>query len=709
MDPLSDSLINAAQSLLLEFLSATEHPESDQIQARISGMAAIVAEEFGLGSLSEAACYLSLPYNKGWLLPERITSEFSPVMLRILDGLKKIDGLNTSRTRIHADKFIQLLLSISEDVRIILIKTGERLFALRNIHSLPPDEQLRMAHEARDLYAPIAHRLGLYLIKQEFEEVALKYQQPDVFGTILRKLDESKSNREEYINRFIEPLRNELVAKGYRCDIKGRTKAIPSIWRKMMVQGVDFEEVYDLFAIRIILDNPSDNEKADCWQIYSIVTDIYQPNPQRLRDWISSPKPNGYESLHTTVIGPEGRWVEVQIRTRRMDEIAEKGHAAHWRYKENNLDVEGTAWLSEIREALGTSLGTRNADEVRAKTELYSDQIYIFTPQGDLLKLRSGSTVLDFAFAVHSEVGSKCTGARVNGQIVPIRQRLVNGDQVEVLTAAQQRPNLNWLNIAITSKARARIKRFLKEAEFNKADEGKEILNRKLEQWRIKDDVSTIQKIVNWLNLKDALNLYQAVAENRVDMASLKEFLREKAPSEILREKAAPVRKISAFAKTVSQQEDYLIIDNALDRVDYRMAKCCNPIYGDEVFGFVTVKDGTKIHRINCPNAKQMIERYPYRIVKVRWSESHGETASFTVNILISGMDDISVVNEISKQLSSDPKLILRAMNIVAREALFEGTYTLNVQDKVHLDSIINRLRKIKGIISVRRSDDYRL
>ncbi len=697
-----------ARNILMEYIASSGVAGSGKILEKAEGISRIIRVELGLGEFSSAACFLTVPYNKGWLAASRVKEEFSPLVARILDGLKKIDGLNTSRTKIHADKFIQLLLSISEDVRIILIKTGERLHELRKIDDLPEDDRLKLAHEAGDLFAPIAHRLGLYLVKTEFEEISMKHIRPDVYSDILRKLNETRTNREEYIDRFIGPVKKELESKGYPCDIKGRTKSIPSIWRKMIQQGVDFEEVYDLFAIRIILKSASSHEKADCWQVYSIVTDYYQPNPKRLRDWISSPKPNGYESLHTTVIGPEGRWVEVQIRTVRMDEIAEKGHAAHWRYKENRGDTEGSGWLAEIRDALETSSSSRNAEEVRAKTELYSDQIYVFTPQGDLLKLSAGSTVLDFAFAVHSEVGSHCTGARVNGQIMPIRHKLVNGDQVEVMTSTQQKPNLNWLNIVITSKAKARIKRFLKEAEYQKADTGKEILKRKLEQWRIKDDVSVIQKIVNWLNLKDALNLYQQVAENKVDLAAVKEFLRDKAPAEIIREKPGATKTVGEFAKTTSLQQDYLIIDNTLDRVDYKLAKCCNPIFGDEVFGFVTVKDGTKIHRVNCPNAKELVERYPYRIVKVRWTDSHGQNAAFTVNVVIAGMDDIGVVNEISRLISSDLKVSMRSMNIVPKDGIFEGTYTLIVQDRPHLEIIMNRIRKIKGIISIRRSDDYR-
>jgi len=699
------SLPEKALLYLNDFLDGISSSEAEALRHKIGAWASVVIHELGLGSISLSAVFLALPYNRGFISHETVKTGFCGPLTEILEGLKKIESLNTSRTRIHADKFIHLLLSISEDVRVILIKTGKRLVEIREAAQMETERRMQLAHEATDLFAPIAHRLGLYRLKNELEELGMKYLHPEVFSTISDKLEKTRSNRDEYIARFIKPLIKEIEGRGYHCDIKGRTKSIPSIWRKMIVQSVDFEEVYDLFAIRIILNNPGEHEKADCWQLYSIVTDFYQPNPNRLRDWISSPKANGYESLHTTVIGPEGRWVEVQIRTRRMDEVAEKGHAAHWRYKENKAEGESTEWLARIRDALEMPQQT-GEDKSKTKHDLYSDQIYIFTPRGDLLKLPAGAIVLDFAFAVHSAVGYRCTGARVNGQMVPIRHKLTNGDQVEVVTSLQQKPKTDWLNWVTTSKAKARIKRFLKEADYQDTDIGKDMLKRKLGQWRIKFDVSTIQRIVNWLNLKDALELYQQIADNKIDLATIREYLRDKAPAELLKEKLTTSKTVESFVKSSSQQQDYLVIDDQLDNVDYRLAKCCNPIFGDEVFGFVTVKEGTKIHRLNCPNARQMIERYPYRIVKVRWTDSHGAAASFTVNITIAGKDDMSVVNEISRLISSDLKVSMRSMNITPREGLFEGVYTLIVQDRSHLETIMNRIRRTRGIISVHRSDD---
>ncbi|MDD4645982.1 MAG: RelA/SpoT family protein [Bacteroidales bacterium] len=703
------SLPERAQEWLDNYLTTVPEVEATQIRMKNSELIPIITGELGLGDTSHAACLLTVPYNRDWLTAAQVEENFCLPMVNILVGLKKIEKLNTTRTKIHADKFIQLLLSISDDVRVILIKTGMRLQELRSADELTDEARLKLAQEAGDLYAPIAHRLGLYQIKNEFEEASMKNLLPDIHRDISRHLAETRSNRDEYIEKFIKPLANELKSKGYLCDIKGRTKSIPSIWRKMVSQAVEFDEVYDLFAIRIILKNPSENEKADCWQVYSIVTDLYQPNPNRLRDWISSPKPNGYESLHTTVIGQEGRWVEVQIRTQRMDVIAEKGHAAHWRYKENNGDTEGAEWLSEIRDALETIREPEKVVESKAKNELYSDQIYIFTPKGDLLKLKAGSTVLDFAFAVHSDVGYHCTGAKVNNQMVPIRQKLVNGDQVEVTVSQQQKPKIDWLNWVSSSIAKSRIKRFLNEANYQDADIGKEILARKLSQWKIKPDVSTLQRIVNWLNLKDALELYQQISESKIELASIRDFLKDKAPSEILKDKIVSPKTVDGLVKVTSQSQDYLVIDDSLGNVDYKLSKCCNPIFGDEVFGFVTVHEGTKIHRVSCSNARQMIERYPYRVVKVRWTDSHGATAGFTINLQITGKDNIAVVNEISKIIASDLKVSMRSMNLVSKDGQFEGTYTLIVQVRPHLETIMNRIRRTKGVLSIRRSDEQTL
>ncbi len=668
-------------------------------------IAGILVEEMGLGYQSVISTLIAFQE----ILPQADENEllrnYGKSIATLVQGLRKIAGLDTSKTSIHTENFIHLLLGLSPDTRVILIKLADRLQASYQMEDMEGDERELLARELADLYAPIAHRLGLYRIKTHFEEISMKFLHPKEYRLITKKLKETRNSREKYISEFTKPLIAELKKTGYDCEVKGRPKSIHSIWGKMKAQGVDFEEVYDLFAIRVILNQPCLNEKADCWQIYSMVTDQYQPNPNRLRDWISSPKPNGYESLHTTVIGPDGKWVEVQIRTKRMDEIAEVGHAAHWRYKENKNGDAPDNWLDRIRQSLETSVVEKQSGSDHKK-ELYSDQIYVFTPQGDLMKLRSGSTILDFAFAIHTNVGCRCTGGKVNGKIVPFRHPLVNGDQIEVLTSSQQKPKSDWLSFVKTSKAKARIKRVLKEAEYQNAEEGKDTLKRKFEQWRIKYDVTTIHKLVNRFEFKNALDLYQNVADNKLDLAEMKDYLKDKDPAEYLKEKPIGDKSIEDFKTTIQTSEDYLIIDDTLHNVDYSMAKCCNPIFGDDVFAFVRVFDGTSIHRQDCPNAEQMIKRYPYRILKVRWTDKHGDKALYTVNIRISGVDDIGIVNEISKVISSDLKVNMRGMNVSSDDGFFTGLVTLVVQDKRHLETIIRRLMKVKGVLSVKRSDD---
>jgi len=669
----------------------------------------LVKNEFSLKLYSIIVVILWQPYVNGFLEEKDVKLTFGNSIYSLLQGIHKIEKMDTSKTDIHSENFIQLILSLSSDIRVVLIKTAERLYSVRALAVQNLEVQHKIAMEVYSLYGPIAHRMGLYLVKAEFEEAGMKYLYPEEYKSISAKLNETKKSRETYIRNFIKPLREKLEKRGYVCEINGRSKSINSIWHKMKVQGVEFEEVYDLFAIRIVLDGKLENEKADCWQVYSIVTDHYMPNPNRLRDWISTPKINGYESLHTTVIGADGKWVEVQIRTRRMNEIAEHGHAAHWKYKEDgsvNQNGQEDMWLGSIRTALESPELLEKPDGTDSKTELYSKQIYIFTPQNDLIKLRTGSCILDFAFAIHTNVGYHCTGAKVNGRIVPIKYTLVNGDQVEILTSTQQKPKSDWLNLVKTSKARARIKMVLKQAEFKNSDEGKETLKRKFEQWRIKYDVTTIHRLVNYLNLKNALELYQQVAEGKLDLTAVRDWLKEKDPAEYLKEKTVQDKRIESFVKSSVNQEDCLIINDNLSRVDYKLAKCCNPIFGDEVFGFITVGDGTKIHRVNCPNAKQMISRYPYRIVKVKWTEDHAYDAHYTVNVRLTGMDDIGIINEVSKVISSDLKVNMRAMKIQSDDGFFSGMISLAVSDRNHLNTILKKISQVKGIMTVQRSDD---
>lgn len=686
--------------------------ESEQIEKAVDfaiDISGLVKKEFGLRLPSVIAVILWQPYIDGFIEEKDVDLVFGESILSLLQGIQKIEKMDTSKTEIHSENFIQLILSLSSDIRVVLLKTAERLHSVRGLETQNTKIQQKIAKEVSSLYGPIAHRMGLYLVKMEFEEAGMKYLNSEDYKSIATKLNETRKSREQYIQNFIRPLQEKLKKSGYIYEINGRPKSINSIWHKMKAQGVEFEEVYDLFAIRIVLDGKLENEKADCWQVYSVVTDHYMPNPNRLRDWISSPKINGYESLHTTVIGADGKWVEVQIRTRRMNEIAEHGHAAHWKYKDNkqaSQSMQDDTWLGSIRTALESPDIANTQDEHDTKTELYSNQIYIFTPQNDLIKLRAGSCILDFAFAIHTKVGYHCTGAKVNGRIVPIKYTLINGDQVEILTSAQQKPKSDWLNLVKTSKARTRIKMVLKQAEFKNSDEGKETLKRKFEQWRIKYDVTTIHRLVNFLNLKNALEMYQQVADNKVDLTAVRDWLREKDPAEYLKEKIVQDKRIDSFNKSTVRQEDCLIINDTLDRIDFKLSKCCNPIFGDEVFGFITVGEGTKIHRMNCPNAKQMISRYPYRVVKVRWTENHVDDAYYTVNIRLTGMDDIGIINEVSKVISSDLRVNMRAMKIHSDDGFFTGQITLAVSDRNHLNIIIKKINQVKGIMTVQRSDD---
>ena len=703
----NEELLQHASEVFYNSLDSLSSDKQLNATKTLEMLTGILVTELGLGlpSVIVAVLWKSMSYLP---LTEETKEEYGEEVKGLLSGLSKINNLDTSKTDIHSENFIQLIISLSPDVRLVMIKLAERICTVRMIKEFNNSDQLRISREVSTLYGPVAHRLGLYRIKTEFEEIGMKYLHSNDYKHIAEKLNETKRSRDLYIESFVEPLESELLKRGYKCEVKGRPKSIHSIWGKMKSQEVDFEEVYDLFAIRIIMDGKLENEKADCWQVYSLVTDQYQPNPNRLRDWISSPKPNGYESLHTTVIGPGGKWVEVQIRTRRMDEVAEMGHAAHWKYKENKESDRSDDWLGRIRNALLTPDQSDEFGDTKAKTELYSNQIYIFTPKNDLIKIKASATVLDFAFAIHTKVGYHCTGAKVNGRIVPIKHELINGDLIEILTSAQQKPKVAWLKIVKTSKAKSRIKRVLKEAEFENADVGKDTLKRKFEQWKVKYDVSTIHRLVNYLKFNDALQLYQAIYDGKVDLQNVKDFLKDKTPAEIIKEKIIPGKNIENFAKSTIKQEDCLIIDELFDRIDFKLSKCCNPIFGDEVFGFITVMEGTKIHRVNCPNAKQMIKRYPYRVVKVRWTEQHGDDSQYTVNTTVTGIDDIGILNEISKVISSDLRVNMRAMNITTSDGFFSGKITLVVADKNHLETVMVKVRQVKGVLNVQRSDELK-
>lgn len=665
-------------------------------------IARICTEEIGLGRTSIIASLLFNLVHDGYLLLEVIEKEFGKHIASIISDLSRITGIDTRNTTQQAENFRKLILSIVTDARVILIKLAERLQIMRTLDSYPENIHFALATETFYLYAPLGHRLGLYNLKSELEDISLKYTAPESYQIISRKLEETATARNKFIREFIQPIKEELAKQGFDFEIKGRLKSVYSIFNKMRKQGVEFEEVYDLFAIRIIMNSELKNEKSDCWRAYSIVTDFYQPNPLRMRDWISVPKSNGYESLHTTVITPSGKWVEVQIRTDRMNEIAEKGLAAHWKYKGGEADKGLDVWLAKIREVLETP-------EVEAldfldtlKPSLYTKEIFVFTPTGDLKKLPVGATVLDYAFDIHSGLGCSCIGARVNGKSVPIRYELSNGEKVEILTSKTQKPKNDWLSFVVTSKAKNKIKAFLKEEAQKSAEQGKEILQRKLKNWKIEYNDTTLKKLLKHYKLKTVTDIYVLMAENKIDITDIKEILLDKPEAPKTPEKIEEVIVDKIVKTHTPKSDDFLVIDEKVDNLDYKLSKCCNPIFGDSIFGFVTINDGIKIHRVNCPNAEQMISRYGYRVVKAKWTRSDG-SALFQADIKVVGVDDIGLVSRITEVVSKDMKVNLRSIKINTNDGMFEGFLTLFVHDTDHLSGLINKLKRVKGVLSASR------
>lgn len=664
----------------------------------------ISINEINLSSTTIIAVFLYVFTQNELFEKEKLENIFGKEVIEIVSGLIKIPVIQLDKLSIQTEKFINLLLTISTDVRSILIKLAEVLYHLRNLKNENRIEQVKTASETSVLYAPIAHRLGLYAIKTEMEDLSMKYLHPDIYKEIAKKLEATKASRNKYIEQFINPLQKELSFQGINCEIKGRPKSIYSIWNKMKKQGVEFDEVYDKFAIRVIIDTELSQEKAKCWQVYSIITDKYVPNPRRLRDWISAPKASGYESLHTTVIGPEEKWVEVQIRTRRMDEIAEKGQAAHWKYKENKAGQAKSDWLGKIREILEKPdrLFKKSTDEDKAK--LYTDEIFVFTPQGDLKRLHKGYTVLDFAFSIHTNIGEKCSGAIVNGKIENIKHVLKNGDEVKILTSKNQKPKYEWLEIVKSPRARAKIKRVIKAETYKNLDFGKEAVKQKLTQLKIDFNDVHINKLVNYFHFKTTLDFYQAVGEGKLDIHKIKKAFAEIFEKEH-EEKNEDLNELPILNKKINIQssKDYLIIEDNLQTIDYQLAKCCNPIPGDEIFGFVTVSKGTKIHKKSCPNAKDMHTRFPYRIVEAKWNTEQ-ESGEFNVQININGKDKVGIINSITEIIAKEFKLNLRALTIHPRKNnLFEGIIITSVNNSKQLNNLIERLKKIEDVYEVKR------
>lgn len=635
---------------------------------------------------------------------EQVVKDFGKPVSELISGLQKIDRMDTGKYSAHAENFIKLLLTISDDIRVILIALGQRLQDIRRISEFPEDKQQHLAGETTLLYVPLAHRIGLYRIKTELEDMVMQFSDPETYYQIQQKIQETQKDRDRYTSEFIRPIEKQLKENGFVCEIKSRVKSIPSIQRKILAQKVEFDKVYDLFAIRIIIDNTIEDEKSDCWKVYSLVTDIYTPNPRRLRDWISFPKSTGYESLHTTVIGPEGRWVEVQIRTRHMDDIAEKSIAAHWKYKSEGRTDGNTDFYAAIREMLENPATTPEMDISREKKELYRDEIFIFTPKGDLKKIKAGYTVLDFAFEVHTDIGATCTGAIVNGTMVPLKHVLTNGDTVKILTSKNQKPNHDWLEFVKSTRVQARIRHALKMESYKDSDAGKEILKNKVTQLGFEFTDLVINKLVSYFGCENYLDLYQRFGEGKLDPLKIKKALTETEaktqPEAPLKEESFPER----ISEVISGKKDFIIIDKKIDSIHYEFAKCCNPIPGDNIFAFVSVTQGIRVHKTTCPNAHELIFRYPYRILEARWKAVNTER-SFTANLVVTGKSGKDIVTRLTQLLTNEMRVSVRSTRVRTNP---DDTYTCDIgilmNGTVRLEEVMKRLLKVKEVYSVTRA-----
>ena len=670
--------------------------------------ALIAVEEIGLRRDAVMAIMLHNSVENGFISVDEVKVHYGEAVARILHGLQRIGDLYKKNPVVESENFRNLLISFAEDMRVILIMIANRVNLMRQIKDNDNDEARRkVAEEAAYLYAPLAHKLGLYKLKSELEDLSLKYLEHDAYYMIREKLNATKQTRDNYIANFIKPVEEKLLQQGLHFHIKGRTKSIHSIWQKMKKQKCAFEGIYDLFAIRIILDSPIELEKMQCWQAYSIVTDMYQPNPKRLRDWLSVPKSNGYESLHITVLGPEKKWVEVQIRTERMDEIAERGVAAHWRYKGVKGETGLDEWLNNIRNILETSDDMQVMDQF--KMDLYEDEVFVFTPKGDLFKFPKGATVLDFAYHIHSKIGNTCTGARINNKVVTFREPLHSGDQVEIMTASVQKPKQEWLNIVKTSRAKAKIRLALKETQVKEGLFAKEMIERKFKNRKIELEESLMTRLIKKLRFKETSDFYRQIASGELDVNTVIEKYLELQVKEqhIIGDNMA--QSADGFSlqgntdKNVDHQsDDVLVIDQNLKGIDFQLAKCCQPIYGDEVFGFVTAGGGIKIHRCDCPNAPELRKRFGYRIVKARWSGKGSSKYSITLHVV--GNDDIGIVNNLTSIISREEKLTLRSISIDSHDGLFSGNLVVMLDDTSKLEALIKKLKAVKGVLNVTRS-----
>ncbi|MCH7402755.1 RelA/SpoT family protein [Belliella kenyensis] len=676
-------------------------------------VALVCVEEIGLGPTSIVAALLhDVVEDTEWEL-EDIEREFGVKVAQIIDGLTKISGVFDYGSSQQAENFRKMLLTLSDDVRVILIKIADRLNNMRTLGSMPRHKQLKIASETMYLYAPLAHRLGLYTIKSELEDLYLKYTESDTYTFIVEKINETRLSRNKFIKTFISPIEEELKDQGFDFSIKGRPKSIYSIYNKMKKQNIPFEEVYDLFAIRIILNCDLENEKADCWQVYSVVTDFYRPNPDRLRDWISTPRSNGYESLHTTVMSNTGQWVEVQIRTQRMDDIAERGYAAHWKYKDRDAAMAKPStglddWITQVRTLLESNDGSAIEFMDDFRGNLFHDEVFVFTPKGDLKVMPFGSTALDFAFEIHTEVGAKCIGAKVNQKLVSINHKLKNGDQVEILTSNKQKPTEDWLNVVVTSRAKAKIKDALREEKRSSILDGREIVQRKLKQMKLDFNSETVEQLRAFFETKTANEFYYKVGKGIIESTSIKGF---KDFKDDKRQKSKPTLEVvkdeSSFTKQLKSlkgpDHDQLLIGEDMDVVDYILAKCCNPIPGDDVFGFVTVNEGIKIHRTSCPNALELLSNHGNRVIKAKWTSQ--QEIAFLAGLRIVGTDRVGLINDVTKVISNELKVNMRSITVDSDAGIFEGTIKLYVHSTQHLEKLVGNLSKVEGIIKITRFD----
>ena len=702
----------------------------DEKKKMAAQTAAILAEEIGLGDDAVEACLLVPDVDEGNISQDEVKARYGESVARIIDGLGRIRQLYEKNPVVESENFRNLLLSFAEDMRVVLIMIADRVNLMRQMKAFleESDDENReereafvneVSQEAAYLYAPLAHKLGLYKLKSELEDLSLKFMEHDAYYLIREKLNQTKASRDAYIEAFIRPVEQRVKAAGIKCHIKGRTKSIHSIWEKMKKQKCGFEGIYDLFAIRIIIEESGDRsqelgekelhsrEVMQCWQAYSIVTDMYQPNPKRLRDWLSVPKSNGYESLHITVLGPEQKWVEVQIRTERMDEIAEKGVAAHWRYKGVKGEAGLDDWLAGVRSMLEHADGLEAMDQF--KMDLYEDEVFVFTPRGDLYKFPVGATVLDFAYHIHSKIGNQCTGGRINGRVVSIRYLLKSGDQVEILTSSTQKPRQEWLSIVKTSRAKSKIRLALKETKVKDGLFAKEMLERKFKNRKIEQNEATMFHVIKKMGFKEVSDFYKQIADGLIDANAVVDKYIEVREGEKTVTGDNVARSASEFELDESKiaglnthlSDDVLVIDRNLKGLDYQLARCCSPIYGDPIFGFVTISGGIKIHRIDCPNAPELRRRYGYRVVKARWSGKGSSQYSITLRVV--GNDDIGIVNNLTSIISKDEKLVLRSINIDSHDGLFSGNLVVMLEDTSRLEALLKKLRTVRGVKQVER------